>query len=352
MNPSRLDVDRLNAAIGTEYPRHHPDLPDEAVRAVDIRGYAEAIHDDNPLWRDSAFAAATLWEGLIAPPGFVEAFAPNYRDYHFAEGIEALGQVLPFPFPFPDAAEPQMVLLREGIAIRRPIRPGDVVVGRSTVADVVVKRRERGSMVVVKFEKTYKTSGGEDLAVVEWDVAAVETAVGGRADSSSRSPRAAPRVRRKAGLSSGLDERDVPSEGDRLPRLTQPISITMLIKWSAVLWDMGIPHFDADYCRRVYGLDAPLAHGPLLAALHRRAVTDWLGSAGYVVSHEVRFHRPVVVGDVVTVDTEITRVSSRPSVELAVASMMTNQHGQVVSSGTGQCGMTAQGLQRRRGGGP
>ncbi|VVE62060.1 hypothetical protein PCA31118_00885 [Pandoraea captiosa] len=43
-----------------------------------IRKFADAIGDDNPLYRDDAFARAQGYEGIIAPPTFPTCFrAPN-----------------------------------------------------------------------------------------------------------------------------------------------------------------------------------------------------------------------------------------------------------------------------------
>ena len=42
----------------------------EATRD-NIRHYAHGIGDDNPLWCDPSYGAATRWGGVIAPPHLV-----------------------------------------------------------------------------------------------------------------------------------------------------------------------------------------------------------------------------------------------------------------------------------------
>jgi hypothetical protein len=42
-----------------------------------IRHFANGYGDDNPLYCDPDYAAATRWGGLVAPPGFVAAGGPN-----------------------------------------------------------------------------------------------------------------------------------------------------------------------------------------------------------------------------------------------------------------------------------
>ena len=39
------------------------------VEKGSVRRYAEAVGDDNPLYRDEEYAAATKYRGIIAPPG-------------------------------------------------------------------------------------------------------------------------------------------------------------------------------------------------------------------------------------------------------------------------------------------
>ena len=51
------------------------------VEAGHIMMFARAIGDDNPIYRDAAYAAATDVGGIIAPPTFVQASAHYDPDY-------------------------------------------------------------------------------------------------------------------------------------------------------------------------------------------------------------------------------------------------------------------------------
>jgi hypothetical protein len=63
-------VARLRARIGIAEP--HPQPPHYLRPNADaFRHVANAYGDDNPLWCDGEYAAATRWEGLIAPPPLV-----------------------------------------------------------------------------------------------------------------------------------------------------------------------------------------------------------------------------------------------------------------------------------------
>jgi acyl dehydratase len=115
--------------------------------------------------------------------------------------------------------------------------------------------------------------------------------------------------------------------------------MTMLVKWSAVMWDMGVPHFDGAFAAREYGLAAPLAHGPLLAALHRRALTDWLAPTDRIAQHEVRLRSPCVAGSVVRIATTIDAVEPRGAAgaTVHVSSSMTDQDATIVSVASARC---------------
>src|SRR5438876_482718 len=70
--PSITDdgVARLRARIGV--PQPHPQPPHYRCPNEDaFRLVAESYGDDNPLWCDPAYAAATRWHGPLAPPPLV-----------------------------------------------------------------------------------------------------------------------------------------------------------------------------------------------------------------------------------------------------------------------------------------
>jgi acyl dehydratase len=63
-------VARLRARIGV--PEPHPQPPHYRGPGGDaFRHVAECYGDDNPLWSEPDYAAATRWGGLIAPPALV-----------------------------------------------------------------------------------------------------------------------------------------------------------------------------------------------------------------------------------------------------------------------------------------
>jgi acyl dehydratase len=335
-----LDLEAMREYIGVEYHPRLADVPDDPVRRIDIRGYCEAIADTNPLWLDDEYARAHGFESVIAPPGFVEAYAPNYRLYHRWEDSEYLGRFFPFDYPFPDNGLPRILLMGEEVEHIRPVRPGEIVIGRSTFRDVQIKQSaSAGRLVVGVFEKRYETDTGEHVATVTWHNAAAEDppfkanrGVGRPLGKSDRLP--VPDAGEQA------DRRDLASlkAGQRLPNLVQQINISMMIRWTAALWDMGTPHFDWDYARECYELPSPLVHGPMLAAFNRRVLTDWMLPEDSFISHRTKLRGVSACGDHAISHTTITSVQEQSDgLLIGVETTMTNQWGSVTSLGDGVC---------------
>ena len=59
-------LERIRQRIGVPVPRRHPHV--ELASHDAIRHFAHGIGDDNPLWTDSAYAAAARYGCVIAPP--------------------------------------------------------------------------------------------------------------------------------------------------------------------------------------------------------------------------------------------------------------------------------------------
>lgn len=97
----------------------------EIERQVDddlIRKFAEVSGDFNPLHMDEAFAAKTPFRGRIAHGALVASFVSC-----------VLGNELPGP-----GAIFQSMMIR----FQKPVRPGDTVFARATVAQIDIRSRQ------------------------------------------------------------------------------------------------------------------------------------------------------------------------------------------------------------------
>ncbi|WP_055401562.1 MULTISPECIES: MaoC family dehydratase [unclassified Mycobacterium] len=76
--------------------------------------------------------------------------------------------------------------------------------------------------------------------------------------------------------------------GHRMPELTVTVDETQLFFFSAATYNGHRIHYDKDWARAVEGYDDVLVHGPLQAALLGRAIGDWIGGRGRLVSFSVQ----------------------------------------------------------------
>ncbi|MEU3270213.1 MaoC family dehydratase [Saccharomonospora sp. NPDC006951] len=76
--------------------------------------------------------------------------------------------------------------------------------------------------------------------------------------------------------------------GTALPPLVVTPDETRLFFFSAATYNGHRIHYDKEWARDVEGYDDVLVHGPLQAALLARAVTDWIGGHGRLITFSVR----------------------------------------------------------------
>ena len=72
--------------------------------------------------------------------------------------------------------------------------------------------------------------------------------------------------------------------GEQIPTLTVTVDETQLFFFSAATYNGHRIHYDKEWARTVEGYDDVLVHGPLQAALLARAIGDWIGGRGRLVS--------------------------------------------------------------------
>src|SRR5262249_13134617 len=136
--PSITDegVDRLRARIGI--PQPHPQPPHYRCPNEDaFRHVAEAYGDDNPLWRDAAYARGTRWRGPLAPPPLVGG--DTLVGENEVPELEAEQQALLKGDPIRGAHAFYAGSFREWWA---PLRPGTPVTRRNALVGVHDKHSE------------------------------------------------------------------------------------------------------------------------------------------------------------------------------------------------------------------
>ena len=76
--------------------------------------------------------------------------------------------------------------------------------------------------------------------------------------------------------------------GAQIPTLTVTVDETQLFFFSAATYNGHRIHYDKEWARTIEGYDDVLVQGPLQAALLARAIGDWIGGRGRLVSFAVQ----------------------------------------------------------------
>lgn len=128
------------------------------VTVKDIRRYADAVGDPNPLYYDEAYARNTPHGGIVAPPLFCHALA--FDDVPARQlRPDGLPTELDLPLPV-DRAVGGGSTFEAGA----PVRPGDVITVTKTVEDIYTKDGRSGTLYFVVLDTTYTNQDGKVVA--------------------------------------------------------------------------------------------------------------------------------------------------------------------------------------------
>ncbi len=134
-----------------------------------------------------------------------------------------------------------------------PLRVGDAIRRRSEIADVTAREGNSGPLVFVRVK--HAISGPAGVAIEEeHDIVYRGTPASGRGASA---PGAKPAAKRK----------NAPPTGNLVWKRTVTPDITMLFRYSALIFNAHRIHYDRDYVTRHEGYPGLIVHGPLIATL-------------------------------------------------------------------------------------
>ena len=138
------DIDFDRSVIGVEV-----DVGTYRVTAEEIRAYARAIGETNPLYLDEVAAVAGPYGGLIAPPLFVHTF-------RLQQGLDPKVRFGTTSFQ-----------AGERIQSFEPIRAGDTITAKAQITDVYAKTGRAGTMVFHVKRTSYRNQHGHTVATME-----------------------------------------------------------------------------------------------------------------------------------------------------------------------------------------
>ncbi|MGH2830350.1 MAG: MaoC family dehydratase N-terminal domain-containing protein [Actinomycetota bacterium] len=146
----------LNAAlVGKEYG---PSAPYEVGREK-IKEFAIAIGDPNPIYTDESAAKAAGYPDIVAPPTFLTIVG-----FKFGPAI-VLDPELGLDYS-------RVVHGEQEFELRRPIVPGDRLIGVPRIASISAKGRNE----FLTYEALIRTDAGEDVGVARSTIVSRGTA--------------------------------------------------------------------------------------------------------------------------------------------------------------------------------
>ena len=245
------------------------------VKVEDIRHFAGAIGDSNPIFHDPAAAELAGFRATPTTPTFVTRFHISFAE----AGL--------------DPEHSQVIHAEQEYEYTRPLYAGDTFTARYHVASVRQSGRTDG-MAIMGIE-------------LQGDVAE-ERVLTGRATLIVRDapPQRPTPISAAAGAAASASKPAKPSpvpEGEAIPSLTKHITQQQIDAYADVSGDHNPIHLNPEVARAV-GLDGTIAHGMLSMAFLGQMLTDWLSeqgaSSGWVRRLRVRFQAMVRPGDTLT----------------------------------------------------
>jgi len=277
-----------------------------------IREWAEALRDDNPLYRDEEEARRSPFGGIIAPPTFCRNF--------WWEGTQ-VQEDLGFDPRYRIHGEQEFEYLQ-------PVRAGDVLTGQTNVVRMYEKPGKRGGkMTFAVVESTFKNAKGETVLIGRRTL--IET------EPSPAAPPAAPAapIQRLAAAEA--------KEGLESPPMTVgPITRTDFVRYAGASGDMNPNHHDELYAIRA-GDDRVFAMGMLQGGYLAHLLTDWFGD-GALRRYRFRFTSRVYPGDTLACRARLTKVTREAgATNVECIAWVDNQAGQTVIQGSAEATLRA-----------
>ena len=148
---SKVPKDVLNM-IGGEKVRHYE------VTKRDIKRFAQAIGEADPINFDEEYAKTTRYGGIIAPPLFCQMF--TFEDVP-ADRLPGDGSPIEIDVPIPAQ---RTVGGASSYEIFQRVRAGDRITAKSTLKDVFTKEGKSGRLYFVVVETEFSNQREETVA--------------------------------------------------------------------------------------------------------------------------------------------------------------------------------------------
>ncbi|WP_300681880.1 MaoC/PaaZ C-terminal domain-containing protein [Nocardioides sp.] len=123
--------------------------------------------------------------------------------------------------------------------------------------------------------------------------------------------------------------------GDVVTPLRVSVDETQMFLFSAATYNAHRIHYDKTWAREKEGYDDVLVQGPLQAALLARAVTDWIGPGGRLVTFSAQNRAVAFPGQELTFSGTVTAIDATDPAETRVElDLAATRGGDVLMPGT------------------
>lgn len=238
------------------------------IAAADVRQFAEAIGDTNPIFRDSAHARALAFPAELATPTFVTRFRVPFHE----AGL--------------DLERAQVLHGEQVFQYSRPLHVGDQVEVWHRVASLRQSRRADG-MAILTIETLGHLPDGEHVFTGRATVIVRDTPPDAGADAAAERPARTPAT----------------PDGTAIGPLEKHVTQDQIDAYADASGDHNPIHINPAAARAV-GLDGTIAHGMISMGFLGQVATDWLAEpptpGAWLARLRARFQGMVRPGDTLT----------------------------------------------------
>lgn len=122
--------------------------------------------------------------------------------------------------------------------------------------------------------------------------------------------------------------------GDAITPLRTSVDETQMFLFSAATYNAHRIHYDKSWAVDVEGYKGPLVQGPLQAALLARAVTDWIGGSGTLVTYSAQNRAVAFAGDQLDFVGTVTGTRAEDGQALVDLELRGERDGELLMPGT------------------
>jgi acyl dehydratase len=283
--------------------------PSESI----IRHWLEATEDGHPLYHDEEFARSQGFRGIVAPPGMNMTLAIPYR---WPRPEAGLGRNLHYLLKR-IMKTPHGVVVEIDTEHVRMIQVGDRLFMSNRLGSLVGPKTTRmGDGYFWVMESIVRNQDGDVVVRGRTTMFATDPGRGDAEEDEGTTPDGLSRATEDALDPGGRTTHPAPDqrmywddveEGDELPTLLMPITVTRCIYLASATRDFSPHHSNRDYAQQVIGARDMFANTPFNAGMLSRFVTDWGGPLSRVRRIKLRMRENVCAGDDMIIDGQVER---------------------------------------------